>query len=186
MKPKAFICFTAIILAISVTLISPANAGKTKFLSFGTGSPAGTYYFLGAGFASIGLAHLVGDSGKVLSVDLQPEMLYMVKARVQKNELGNIIQTHKCDADSLNVDGMFDFVNAFWVVHEVPDFKNFLREIYSHLNPRGRLFIAEPMYHVTGPGFKKLIDTAEGIGFSFETKPFILLSMAVVLKKKEK
>ena len=53
MKPKAFICFTAILLAISVTFISPANAGKTKFLSFGTGSPAGTYYFLGAGFASI-------------------------------------------------------------------------------------------------------------------------------------
>ncbi|HDR16734.1 MAG TPA: TAXI family TRAP transporter solute-binding subunit [Desulfobacteraceae bacterium] len=40
--------FTAVLLIFSA---QPASA--MKFLSFGTGSPAGTYYFLGAGFASI-------------------------------------------------------------------------------------------------------------------------------------
>ena len=53
MKSKIFTCLTAIILAVSITVIVPGNAGAIKFLSFGTGSPAGTYYFLGAGFASI-------------------------------------------------------------------------------------------------------------------------------------
>ena len=53
MKSKIFTIFAAIILAVSITIIAPGNAGAIEFLSFGTGSPAGTYYFLGAGFASI-------------------------------------------------------------------------------------------------------------------------------------
>jgi hypothetical protein len=52
-KSKIFTCLTAIIMAVSITVIAPGNAGAIEFLSFGTGSPAGTYYFLGAGFASI-------------------------------------------------------------------------------------------------------------------------------------
>jgi uncharacterized protein len=52
-KSKISTGFAAIILAVSITIIAPGNAGAMKFLSFGTGSPAGTYYFLGAGFASI-------------------------------------------------------------------------------------------------------------------------------------
>ena len=53
MKSKISLFFTVMILAVSVAVLSPGNAGAVKFLSFGTGSPAGTYYFLGAGFASI-------------------------------------------------------------------------------------------------------------------------------------
>jgi len=52
-KSKIFTSFAAIIFAFSITIIAPGNACAIKFLSFGTGSPAGTYYFLGAGFASI-------------------------------------------------------------------------------------------------------------------------------------
>jgi TRAP transporter TAXI family solute receptor len=41
-------------LLVAVMLVITAQpAGAMKFLSFGTGSPAGTYYFLGAGFAAI-------------------------------------------------------------------------------------------------------------------------------------
>ena len=53
MKSKIFTCLNAIIKADSIIIILPGNAFAIKFLSFGTGSPAGTYYFLGAGFASI-------------------------------------------------------------------------------------------------------------------------------------
>jgi TRAP transporter TAXI family solute receptor len=51
---------TAIILALALILLGPGNAGAVKFLSFGTGSPAGTYYFLGAGFAAIVNKHVPG------------------------------------------------------------------------------------------------------------------------------
>ena len=53
MKSRICTSFAAIILAVLITVIVPGNASSIKFLSFGTGSPAGTYYFLGAGFASI-------------------------------------------------------------------------------------------------------------------------------------
>ena len=39
------------VMALVVSKPSPASA--LKFLSFGTGSPAGTYYFIGAGFSAI-------------------------------------------------------------------------------------------------------------------------------------
>lgn len=42
---------TVLFVAIFVVMAQPASA--LEFISFGTGSPSGTYYFLGAGFASI-------------------------------------------------------------------------------------------------------------------------------------
>jgi len=53
MKLKNFSFLTAIIFIVSIIMLAPGNAGAVKFLSLGTGSPAGTYYFLGAGFAAI-------------------------------------------------------------------------------------------------------------------------------------
>ena len=52
MKKSALIYM--IICCFSIILAQPQQAdARLKFISFGTGSPAGTYYFLGAGFASI-------------------------------------------------------------------------------------------------------------------------------------
>ncbi len=39
--------------AMALVISKPAPASALKFLSFGTGSPAGTYYFIGAGFSAI-------------------------------------------------------------------------------------------------------------------------------------
>ena len=41
------------VLALVFAFAAPQNASAIKFLSFGTGSPAGTYYFIGAGFSSM-------------------------------------------------------------------------------------------------------------------------------------
>lgn len=42
-----------LVLAFAVLFLTAAPASAIKFISFGTGSPAGTYYFLGAGFAAL-------------------------------------------------------------------------------------------------------------------------------------
>ena len=57
---KGLSFFTAMILALALVFLGPGNAGAVKFLSFGTGSPAGTYYFLGAGFAAMVNKHVAG------------------------------------------------------------------------------------------------------------------------------
>lgn len=41
------------LLVLSLVAFAAQPAAAMRFLSFGTGSPAGTYYFLGAGFSSI-------------------------------------------------------------------------------------------------------------------------------------
>jgi len=52
MKKTALIFIIVCCFSIILAQPQPASA-RLKFISFGTGSPAGTYYFLGAGFASI-------------------------------------------------------------------------------------------------------------------------------------
>ncbi len=51
-KITAMIIFILWVVSI-LTLGGVTNSYAVRFLSFGTGSPAGTYYFIGAGFAAI-------------------------------------------------------------------------------------------------------------------------------------
>ena len=52
MKKTSLIYLIVCCFSIILAHPQPASA-RMKFISFGTGSPAGTYYFLGAGFASM-------------------------------------------------------------------------------------------------------------------------------------
>lgn len=138
----------------------------------------------GAGFATMGMARLVGDEGKVVAVDVQPEMLAKVAKRAQQADLGHRIQTSLTPAADLKIEGQFDFVNAFYMVHEVPDQKAFLRQIYACLQPDGHFLIVEPKFHVSGKNFDRMILTAENIGFIEINRPKLLASYAVVLTRK--
>ena len=137
----------------------------------------------GRGFASIGLAKLVGDSGLVISADLQPEMLDMVKERAEKTGLANRIRFHLCQANHIGVLDELDFVVAFFMVHEVPDRRGFLEEVFALLRPGGRLFIAEPKIHVSRRDFQLTVQEAETIGFKIHKWTAVIIGRAVVLVK---
>ena len=138
----------------------------------------------GAGFATIAMARLVGDSGKVVSVDVQREMLAKVRQRSEHAGLEHRIQTHLCQSADLGIEGRFDFINAFYMVHEVPDTEAFLSQIYGLLRADGNVLIVEPKFHVSGSTFGGMLQTAEKIGFIAFSRPSILASYAVVLKKR--
>lgn len=55
MSAKRLMRFSRLVIVglMALFLIVPSSATAIEFVSFGTGSPAGTYYFLGAGFASM-------------------------------------------------------------------------------------------------------------------------------------
>ncbi|MBW1999473.1 MAG: TAXI family TRAP transporter solute-binding subunit [Deltaproteobacteria bacterium] len=57
---KGYSVLATLFFTISILMMAPGTAGAVKFLSFGTGSPAGTYYFIGAGFAAIINKHVPG------------------------------------------------------------------------------------------------------------------------------
>lgn len=138
----------------------------------------------GAGFAAIGMARLVGDEGNVVAVDVQPEMLAKVARRAERTGLGHRIHTHLGQRADLGVEGHFDFVNAFYMVHEVPDTEAFLRQIHTRLQPDGHFLIVEPKFHVSGNKFDRILQTADKIGFIEISRPKLLASYAVVLAKK--
>ena len=71
----------------------------------------------GAGFAVLGLAKLVGKAGKVIAVDVQPEMLATVEKRMQKAGLKHRVENHLSGFNELQVSGRFYFVTAFSMVH---------------------------------------------------------------------
>ena len=117
----------------------------------------------GRGFSSLGLARLVGEDGLVIAVDLQPQMLDMVKERAAKAGLSNRIRIHCCAANRIGIRGKIDFAVAFFMLHEVPDARNFLRELFTLLKPGGRLFIAEPKIHVSQHYFERIVQEAQTI-----------------------
>jgi transposase len=106
----------------------------------------------GPGFASIGLARLVGPGGAVTAVDLQPEMLDIVRRKAEKLGLADRIDLVSCKSDDLVATGPFDFAVAFYMVHETPDQQRFPRQVAAALKPGAAFFIAEPVFHVGNAG----------------------------------
>lgn len=137
----------------------------------------------GMGFFSIGMAKIVGDEGRVIAVDVQPEMLEVLRKRAEKAGLTSRIRTHRCEPDSIGVDDPVDFVLAFWAVHEVPDLRGLLTQLNACLRSTGKFLATEPRFHVSARAFSRMIATAEDIGLKVLERPRVCLSRAVVLGK---
>jgi ubiquinone/menaquinone biosynthesis C-methylase UbiE len=139
----------------------------------------------GAGFASLGLADLVGEEGLVISADLQPEMLAIVEKRAARAGMRNRIKTHRCQSGSIGIEEELDFAVAFFMVHEVPDSHAFLQELYTLLRQGGRLFLTEPIVHVSRRNFENFIKQAQSIGFTISERPSVRFGRTVLLIKNE-
>jgi ubiquinone/menaquinone biosynthesis C-methylase UbiE len=134
----------------------------------------------GMGYFSIPLARMVGEKGKVIAADIQPEMLKALQKRAKKAGVEKRIVTHLSEVDSLGVDMQFDFVLAFWMAHEVPNHVVFFKEIKSLLKPSGKFLFAEPVLHVNQAMYEKTVKTAESVGLVLKEKPKISLSRSAL------
>jgi 2-polyprenyl-3-methyl-5-hydroxy-6-metoxy-1,4-benzoquinol methylase len=134
----------------------------------------------GMGYFSIPLARMVGEKGKVIAADIQPEMLRALQKRAKKSGVEQQIMTHLCKGDSLGLNMQFDFILAFWMVHEVPNRLVFFKEVKSLLNPSGRFLLSEPILHVNRAMYEKTVKTAESVGLVLEEKPKISLSRSAL------
>jgi ubiquinone/menaquinone biosynthesis C-methylase UbiE len=127
----------------------------------------------GPGFFSIDMAEMAGSRGKLYAVDLQNEMLDKVKKKAEDKGLTHRICFHKCPQDSIGLGEHVkaDFILAYYMMHEVPDSRQFLNEIRGLLKKDGRLLIVEPTFHVTKKKFIKMLKEVEDIGFSIVDTP---------------
>lgn len=137
----------------------------------------------GMGFFSIGMAHLVGDSGKVIAVDLQQKMLNILTKRAAKAGMANRIKPVLCTDGDITVAAKVDFGLAFWMVHETPDQKKFLNQVYNIMKHDGKLLIAEPKMHVSQKEFHATVSIALDTGFNKFSDPKIYFSHAALFEK---
>lgn len=134
----------------------------------------------GLGFFTIAMAELVGPEGKVISVDIQPEMLKRAKRRAERRGVAGRIQFHQATQTEIGIRGPVDFVLAFWMVHEVANRPAFLSEIRSVLRPTGHLLIAEPRGHVSEALFTRISDLVRDAGFVMKEGRKVRLSRSIL------
>ena len=140
----------------------------------------------GMGFFSLPTARMVGETGKVVCVDLQEKMIRGLLRRCNKARLAERIDARICRPDTLGLDditGKIDFALAFALIHEVPDRERLLSEIFSAMKQNGRLLIAEPKGHESRKGFDQTISAAKNAGFRVINDVSIRRSYAVLLIK---
>jgi ubiquinone/menaquinone biosynthesis C-methylase UbiE len=141
----------------------------------------------GPGFFTREFAKKSGDTGMVFAVDVQAEMLGILKEKLEPEGLMPRIRTHQCSFDSIGLppewNGMINVVFTIFVVHEVPDSKKLFQEIHSLLIPGGRVFFAEPLFIVKGDEFHNSLLNALDAGFELVETTRLFVNRAAVLKK---
>ncbi|MCB2228901.1 MAG: methyltransferase domain-containing protein [Desulfarculaceae bacterium] len=139
----------------------------------------------GMGYFSLGLARLVGPTGRVYSLDLQEQMLNKVRSRAKRAGLGERIDTRLVTPGSLGGEelaGRLDLVLTFWMLHEVPDQESFMAQVKQLIKPGGVWFLAEPRMHVSAEDYAASLDKARSAGYKPLAEPKVAMSRATVLE----
>jgi ubiquinone/menaquinone biosynthesis C-methylase UbiE len=123
----------------------------------------------GPGFYTLPLARRVGESGKVVCVDVQQRMLDNLRRRLTRRGLAHRIEAHCCAGGSAWLEGRrasMDRAVLLYVLHEVPDLRRTLAEVYAALRPGGTLLLVEPKHHCSPELFAAELWAAGQVGFS--------------------
>jgi len=97
----------------------------------------------GSGYMTVRLAAQVGPSGRVYANDVQPQMIEILRRRLEKEKIGNVVLVQgalddpKLPATSVDLALMVD------VYHELSQPQLMLRHIRESLKPGGRLVLLE-------------------------------------------
>lgn len=106
----------------------------------------------GAGVDTLIAAMMVGPHGRVVGIDLIPEMLVRSRENLRKTSLHNVSFQETSAEDLPFDDGSFDAVISNGVFNLIPDKLKALKEIFRVLKPLGRFMIADQVLTVEPPG----------------------------------
>ena len=140
----------------------------------------------GMGFFTLEIARLVGPSGHVIAVDVQPQMIAGLRRRARRAGLLDRIDARVVRPTSMgldNVKGVIDFVFACAVVHEMPGPGPFFNEAAGALKPGATLLLAEPAGHVDEAEFAAELDAAAQAGLAVVSHPSIRNCRTALLRK---
>ena len=119
----------------------------------------------GPGAFTVDAARRAGPQGRIIAVDIQPEMIAWVEERVREAGLSNV-ETHVAGAYELPLENeSIDRAFVVTVLPEIPDQSRALAELWRVLKPGGRLSITEEFMDPDYPFPRETIRRVEAAGF---------------------
>jgi ubiquinone/menaquinone biosynthesis C-methylase UbiE len=97
----------------------------------------------GDGYYTIELARRVGPTGKVIAVDIQPEMLQELSRRCEQNNLKNVDMILGLPHDPKLPEGKLDLILMVDVYHEFSNPIEMLDSMRKSLKKDGRIALVE-------------------------------------------
>jgi len=135
----------------------------------------------GPGMFSVALA----DMGvKVISADLQKEMLNKLKNKIKNTKFEKNITLLKCEKNDINLKEKVDFILIFYVLHEIENKSKFIEQIKKIMKKNTKIILVEPLFHVSKNKFEESLEIIEKSGLEIIERPRISLSRSVLLKIK--
>jgi 2-polyprenyl-3-methyl-5-hydroxy-6-metoxy-1,4-benzoquinol methylase len=97
----------------------------------------------GSGYFSFRMAPKVGSEGKVLAVDIQEEMLNVVRQRAQREGINNVVALRSTTSDAKLAPGSIDLLLMVDVYHELEYPYEVMQSVAKALKPGGRVALVE-------------------------------------------
>ena len=145
----------------------------------------------GSGYFTFRIAALV-PAGRVYAVDIQPEMLDIIRTRMQRNSVKNVLPVEGKADDPMLPENAIDAVLLVDAYHEFDHPYEMMRGIVRSLRPGGRVFLIEyrgedlllpisPLHKMTR---QQAIREMQAVGLDWvETRQFLPTQHYMVFEK---
>jgi ubiquinone/menaquinone biosynthesis C-methylase UbiE len=97
----------------------------------------------GSGYMTIRMAARVGPSGRVYATDIQPQMLNMLRSRLERERITNVTLVQGAVDDPRLPPSSIDMILMVDVYHEFSEPQKMLRGMRAALKPGGRMILLE-------------------------------------------